>query len=303
MIHNLFSTILVLLLATAAAGHAEPPTREELNARIEQNGKDVKENKKLAAKGINKDLVQAVSEPGMDQPEIPRDEKLFAPFKTKPGTAEEAEMRQRLLNALWNTPLGQMFYYYLFSDHKPVEVPSISRQFVHRIFSDSGHAGIRMAAIYILVGDLYAREKMTPNAVQRLVLLQGDFFQQNETGNATTKSRAVFVGIFFLVLAFPFGYPAFRDGTRQILEVSYNTLFRRSTSEPVKKIRWSEILSPRSLKKYEPLIAAQFFFSTFGPFSMTYFFYIEWLSAAIGQNVSDTTMMSGLEEIIKAIQL
>ena len=69
------------------------------------------------------------------------------------------------------------------------------------------------------------------------------------------------------------------------------------------ELQLKRFFSRKMLRKYEPSYAANVFFTTFGPYSMSYFFYEEWLSAAIGQHAGDVNMLFGLDDLLKAMQL
>ena len=188
-----------------------PLSDEEIQRRVRENKKTEDEERKRAEQGQQKDMAEALAEPGMESAKIPVNPGLFMPFKERPSTPADIETRQRMMNALWNTPLGQMLWYYLFNDESKLQQPSMSRQFVRRIFAASSQVSTRISALHLLVSDLYVRDLMTQEAGYRISLLENDIFQENEKLNSETKNWIVYQAAAFFIFSLPFGSPIVRE--------------------------------------------------------------------------------------------
>lgn len=248
-----------------------------------------------------KDLAEALNEPGMGSNEIPENRSAFIPFKHISPTEQEAELRLRSVNALWNTPLGQMFYAYIFDPIDPLIIRARSHEFTERILSAPSQLATRLSVLHYLVADLYVRKRLTEDVIRRLAILESDIYQESQQKAADEKDVAIYYATTFILASLPFGSRLVRQEARRILSKLGNMGKRvmGKEIEASEDFQIRKLFSREVFKDYDPSIAASVFFSTFGPFSMIYWGYEDWLSASIGKHATDIDMLNGLDALLK----
>lgn len=299
--------MLCLLTAMLLQVYAAPPNEAEIDRRIKDTAVvDGKEKEAAQRKHESKSIDEAMADPEALRPDIPIDRGLIIPFEHRPGDARDIEVRHRVVNAIWKTPLGQTLYAFLFDDIKPNEMPALSRQFMRRIFSNGPQVPTRLAALQLLVEDLYVRKRMTDEAVRRILILHGDLYQEDQNSASKVKRTLVIMLVAFFILSLPFGSPIVRQETGKIWDRP-KAFFRRVVRR-VKEDQKLERVTPRRIftrdvfKDFQISYAVNTFFATFGPVSMLFFLYKDWAIGAHGQMVHDNGMLLGLDALLRVTE-
>lgn len=287
---------------TKKSGEIDKKTKENLN-RAAADQKEAADHQEHV-----EDPETAMSAPGMGDSQIPIDRSLFDPFHIRDQTPDQIEFRTRALNALWKTPLGQMFFAYLKDDVAKDQVISRGRQFVTRIFSEGRQVSTRIMALQLLSDDLYARSLMTTDMIQRAFLLEGEISNRRIQGSQETQNGVVYQAAIFFLASLPFGSPLVRAEAKKGLNAvgeRFRNIFRRG--ESVRKpftdeehVAFKDLFTLKIFEDYKISHAANFFFATYGPYSMSYFFWNDWLKAATGFAVNDKLMLDGLDQLLRA---
>jgi hypothetical protein len=281
-----------LLASMAGCQKSSPPSAEQTVFRDEP--------KVTAPRQKNPD--KAMFESGMDSAEIPLHRDIFEPFDDVHLSPDELAIQHRILNALWNTPLGQMYFAFLFDDVDRELVTGRSRQLVNRIFSEGRQVATRIAALQLLTEDLYRRNRMNDETRLRAVLLEDGISRKQMSLSEETRNRVVYQAAMFFLAALPFGSPAVREeakGLGKSMLRGTKRIFHRGHLGEAPKRRLGRLVSREVFKDYQVGSAVNFFFSTFGPYSMLYFFWEDWLTAATGTAITDKTMLYGLDNLIR----
>jgi hypothetical protein len=251
-------------------------------------------------------LGAAVAEPAAASDSIPINRDLSVPFTRRPGTPKDEEVRKRIVNAVWNTPLGQTLMAFLYDHIDPVELPSRARQFNRLIFADGAQISTRLAAMQLLSEDLYVHERLDHDVLTRLMLLQTNLAQEAINGQNKTKNAVVQLCMLFFILSLPFGSPVVRDETMKMWSRPAK-FFKRilrlvKEDQKLKGIELHRLFQRDVFKGYEISAAVNIFFASFGPISMLFFLYKEWSDGLTGQLVHDKIMLLGLDTLLHATE-
>ena len=300
-------TVLSLLVSMLLQVHAAPPNEDEITRRSQQNAvTDGKEKAAAQRENNPKEIDRALAEPSATQPDIPIDRELIIPFEHRPGDERDIEVRHRVVNAIWKTPLGQTLYAFLFDDIKPKEMPALARQFMRRIFSNGPQVPTRLAALQLLVEDLYVRGRLTDDAVRRVVILHGDLYQEDQNSASKVKRTLVIMLVLFFIMSLPFGSPIVRQETGKIWDrpkAFFRRVIRRvKEDQKLERVTPLRIFKRDVFKDFQISYAVNTFFATFGPVSMLFFLYKDWLIGANGQLMHDNGMLLGLDALLRATE-
>lgn len=251
-----------------------------------------------------KTIEGALSEPLNESPIPIRNESLFPDNNKRTYSPQERLVRKKIANALWQTPLGQMYLTYLTDPIDRMDIVARGNQIVDRVFSDGDQAVKRVAALQILTEDAYVSGYMTEEALDRLAILEGQVSAARLRASRNMPRTLAYQAAIFFVTSLPFGSPIVRrEGDKILTLVTRNirsilglrglTGFARDEEE----LRLRRLLTKEVFKRYEFSKAMGFFFGTYGPFSMVYILWADWGPAVTGKNMRDTVMLFGLDDL------
>lgn len=256
-----------------------------------------------------KTIEEALSDPLNESPVPIRNESLFTGGQKRTYSPEERLVRKKIANALWQTPLGQMYLTYLTDPIDRMNIVARGNQIVDRVFSSSRQAIKRVAALQILTEDAYVSGYMTEDALDRLAILEGQMSAARLRASQYTPRSLAYQAAIFFVSSLPFGSPIVRQEGRKVLTLvarNIRSIVRlrglRGFERHEEELALRRLLSKEVFNDYELSKSVSFFFGTFGPFSMVYILWAEWSQAVTGQNVRDSVMLFGLDDLTDLTQ-
>lgn len=208
-------------------------------------------------------------------PTRPKPNLLSTPHEQAVRPTDDPHLEQ-VLETLWASPLGAIYYDYLYGDP---ENHLTSREVVDRIFRDGGSAVTSLSALQLMTEQLYDYHLIGNPQVKKLLVLQGDLHQrQNDLAKSPTEHMAYIALGTFLTLI-PFGFPTTRAAAMSLLKKLPNSIQPKA----VRDFAGGSV--PFRLGSYEPKFVLGTFFRYFGPFSMLYFAWFDWKESTRGHSI------------------
>lgn len=133
------------------------------------------------------------------------------------STPAEKVQWERAVDALWKTPLGQLYSEYLFTptpDH--ADLPLWARMLAARVYREPNFLPLRISALVIMSEDLYVREKRTADVANRQQILHEHLSQKEDL--AKQRDDVQYGNAVSGVVAGSLAYasPAVRGGVRRV---------------------------------------------------------------------------------------
>lgn len=220
-------------------------------------------------------------------------------------TKNEQMARKKIMNALWQTPFGQMYLAYLTDDKSKTDIVAAAHQIVDRTYGEPNQTVTRIGALHLLTEDIYLSGMMDQNVLSRIVLLNGSLTSARVRASQNTPKELAYQAALFFIASLPFGSPIVRREGWKLLSIFGRNIkslltvngFSGYPSESA-RLHLSSLFTRDVFKDYEIGKSVSFFFSTFGPFSMVFVFWTDWSQAVTGENVHDTLLLHGLDKLI-----
>jgi hypothetical protein len=217
--------------------------------------------------------------------------------------------RRHIVDAIWATPLGQMYLEYVFKPLSQDEIPYLSRQLADRAFQEPRLVVTRIAALQLLTEDLYAHGKLHGDASARVLLLEGEFSKRRLRRDQLLDSSVVFQAAGFLLFSLPFGSPMVRKESANVgrfvaarLKTAAGVKSKRTYEELRAKINLGRLASWDVLRGYKVSKAVNVFFNTYGSYTVVYFFIFQWAQTA-GVGPEDNRLLYGLDDLLDSSAL
>ena len=216
------------------------------------------------------------------------------------STPEEKEAWEKAADSLWQTPLGQLYNEYLFSptpDH--ADLPLWARLLAKRIFQQPNMLNLRVAALQIMLEDLYVREKMTPDASDRVMILNAHIAQKDRLFDQQLRYKAAYVVMPVVLAAMPFGSRIFRQEASKVVEAGY----RRIRGRPIRagrRPKLSRFFTDEDDKFAIPQAANAVGISLW-MLEGSIYLYNDWLYGSMWAP-KDQVMLLGLDSLVRAME-
>lgn len=169
-----------------------------------------------------------------------------------------------------------MYESYLFHESNPALVPRLSQTLVNRVFGEPYLATTRIVALQLMTEDLYVNGRLSADAAQRVLLLEGAVSERRLSRAEALDQSVVMQAIPFVLVSLPFGSPAVREQSMNLLRSIAHALrlTNRNAHFDMKR------LAPRFIiRGYELTKSFQFFINSYGPYSTVYYFVIPYLGS------------------------
>lgn len=230
---------------------------------------------------------------------------LLGSMKRRGYTKNEQMARKKIMNALWQTPFGQMYLAYLTDDKSKADVVAAAHQIVDRTYGEPNQTVTRIGALHLLTEDIYLSGMMDQDVLSRIILLNGSLTSARVRASQNTPKELAYQAALFFLASLPFGSPVVRREGWKLLSIFGRNIkslmtFKGFSGYPTEdaRLHLSNLFSRDVFKDYEIGKSVSFFFSTFGPFSMVFVFWTDWSQAVTGENVHDTLLLRGLDKLI-----
>jgi hypothetical protein len=220
----------------------------------------------------------------------------------------DSKARSELLLQLWGTPLGKMFYAYLFETN-PSEPPSVKAQeIIDRVYSNVRLTLTRVSSLQMMIEDLYDRQVITTAIHDRVSLLETKMDLKQQVLQSKASHELVDQLPVFLPIAFLGGSPLIRNsvlnGTQGALQYLLALVGGRSTAQArhvLAEIPWKKVASTEVFHDYNPYQSLNVFVSSFAGYSIVYYALKTGSTESI--NIQDKVWLYGIQNFIDLAEI
>ena len=188
--------------------------------------------------------------------------------------------RQELLDALWQSPLGNLLYEYLTDKDQDVGTVSARTQELANRILKQGPRITNLSAVQLMVRDLYERGLMSEEAVRRSALLQGEIMAVQADTASYPGEGLFYAAVMGMISALPFGSPLVRNGAKNVIRYMGERLKLYKVYPDVPAVTGRQFFSSELIKDYDISQSIGSFLKYFGPVTMAYFFWFDWKESA-----------------------
>jgi len=215
--------------------------------------------------------------------------------------------RQRVVNALWKSPLGKQFFIYMTKRLDNVQIIEEAQHLTDYVFSDEGIWVNRLSAVQIMTESLYRSDLLLDNdKIRRLVLLQGNIWQIESDiqveypGRGLAKLAAIeaIIGLFA-------GSPAIRES---LLQSGKNLLNKIKLKKYIPSCRsaFSGLNVKKMTTNYSMRDAFKSYVWMLGPTSGFYLFWFDLdrslRANSIPEMIAETHSEEAFEKLLENLQ-
>jgi hypothetical protein len=243
--------------------------------------------------------------PASPQPSGDNDEGPF-PILGVPYTHEEMQHYRRLKQQIWKSSLGHLFREYVSEQETTAQVLNLSSVITERVFSVAGEETIRIAAVQIMVEDLYAMGKINSEVSHRLRVLDGNINQRQIILNTVPVEKLLSDTPYFFLIGFLAGSRELGIQSRNLLEALRASAARVWSTKRLREflpvesegLDWRRVVGPAFFEGYRPMHAVHGFVNVFGPYSFAYIYLFRQRRVMGKEAGVGRVLISGIEELV-----
>lgn len=227
-----------------------------------------------------------------------------------PFTHEQMEEYRQVKEQIWASPLGRLLRDYVSSDIDRAQVGRLSSSITERVFSFPDQELIRIAALQVLIEDLYERGEFTPELSYRITILWGNVHQRQFMLNTISTSNLIKQVPIFAVFGFFTGSRLFMTQLRGLsteIAQAVSTLMKLHSFENFavvgRSLNIRSLLSRKFFARYNLAHSVGGFFDTFGPYSFVYIYYYQRKETSGDKLANGKILIYGMKELIQMGEL
>lgn len=226
-----------------------------------------------------------------------------------PFTLAQLERYKAVKDKIWKSQLGLLFRTYVTASGDRTVITTMARMLADRIFFVQGEELIRIAALQVLIEDLYEQGLFTEETAYRMTLLEGNIFHK-EFVYTRAPTQDLMGGVpVFMAIAFLAGSRVFMSQFRGLLRnlgrglVTLLKTGRFSGFSELKTLNIKKVLGPGFFDGYSLSRAIAAFVDSFGTISFAYL-YVYRGNRDIGEELGEgRVIIYGLERLIEMDEL